>query len=246
MIESATPPSARLTAPGSATQTTLAAGRHALGLASGRDAIVYVPERGGDAPSALIVLLHGAGGSGEGILDHLAPAIEGSGAVVLAVDSRASTWDAIRAMQGGPLDVVASRPELSGFGGDVVFLNRALARVSERVAIDATRVSLAGFSDGATYALSLGLINGDVFSRIVAFSPGFVIDGDAHGRPQVFVSHGRGDRILPIDRCSRRIVPDLERRGYAVTYREFDGGHGVPDGLAREALAWAAGSPLPS
>lgn len=32
----------------------------------------------------------------------------------------------------------------------------------------------AGFSDGASYALSLGLPNGNLFSHIVAFSPGFM------------------------------------------------------------------------
>ncbi len=31
-----------------------------------------------------------------------------------------------------------------------------------------------GFSDGASYALSLGVPNGDLFTHIVAFSPGFM------------------------------------------------------------------------
>ena len=239
MIESAPPPGARLTARRSTSRTTLAAGRHALGFGSGRDAILAVPERAREGPVALIVLLHGAGGSGEGILDHLAPALDASGAAVLAPDSRASTWDAIQALQRNLLDVVQSRAGVSGIGADVVFLDRALERTYESVAVDPARVTVAGFSDGATYALSLGLINGDLFPRIVAFSPGFVIQGEPRGRPHVYVSHGRNDRVLPIDRSSRRIVPDLERRGYTVTYREFDGGHGVPDDIARDALAWA-------
>jgi predicted esterase len=54
------------------------------------------------------------------------------------------------------------------------------------------------------------------------------------------VSHGTADDILPIDRCSRRIVADLRRRGYAVTYREFTGGHQVPDEIAIEGLRWVA------
>jgi phospholipase/carboxylesterase len=211
-----------------------------LGLGSGRDAILRVPERAREGAVPLIVLLHGAGGSAAGILDHLAPALDASGAAILAPDSRASTWDAVQALQRNLLDAATSRAERGGFAADVVFLDRALETAHERVAIDSSRVTIAGFSDGATYALSLGLINGDLFPRIVAFSPGFVIPGETHGRPHVFVSHGRSDRILPIDRCSRRIVPDLERRGYTVTYHEFDGGHGVPDDIAREALAWAS------
>jgi predicted esterase len=40
------------------------------------------------------------------------------------------------------------------------------------------------------------------------------------------------------DRCSRGIVPELEQRGYTITFREFDGGHEVPDVIAHEAMAW--------
>jgi phospholipase/carboxylesterase len=55
------------------------------------------------------------------------------------------------------------------------------------------------------------------------------------GAPRFFVSHGTRDGVLPIERCSRRIVPQLERMGYGVTYREFDGGHTVPPEIALEA-----------
>jgi predicted esterase len=39
------------------------------------------------------------------------------------------------------------------------------------VAIDPARVAIGGFSDGATYALSLGLINGDLFKRVAPSHP---------------------------------------------------------------------------
>jgi len=58
------------------------------------------------------------------------------------------------------------------------------------------------------------------------------------GRPTLFVSHGRVDTVLPIATCGRRVVPSLRRRGYAVRYREFDGGHGVPRDIAAEAIDW--------
>jgi phospholipase/carboxylesterase len=47
-----------------------------------------------------------------------------------------------------------------------------------------------------------------------------------------------GDDVLPINRCSRRIVSRLRSDGYSVHYREFFGGHTVPDSIAREAEAW--------
>jgi enterochelin esterase-like enzyme len=94
------------------------------------------------------------------------------------------------------------------------------------------------FGADATYALALGLLNGDLFTRIVAFSPGFLKPVDRHGRPRVFVSHGTRDTVLSINVGSRAIVRQLTEEGSEVTYREFDGGHEVPDAVAREAFAW--------
>ena len=232
---------ARLTARPSATKTTWAAGTHALGLGGARDAFLQVPADAGDGPLPVLVLFHGAGGSAERFLRRLAKATEALRIVILATDSRARTWDVIPGEQGTLLDIVTGHRRSAGFGPDVEFLDRALERVFQKVAGDPERIAVGGFSDGASYALSLGLTNGDLFRRIVAFSPGFIVEGEPRGRPQVFVSHGRADEILPIDRCSRRIVPVLQERGYAVTFREFDGGHEMPEALAREAISWIMG-----
>ena len=100
------------------------------------------------------------------------------------------------------------------------------------------RVAIGGFSDGASYALSLGLANGDLFTHVIAFSPGFITPAPPAGRPPIFVSHGTEDQVLGIDVTSRRIVPRLKSAGYTVTYREFTGPHTVPTPIAREALEW--------
>jgi phospholipase/carboxylesterase len=213
----------RLTARPRANVTTSVKAR-TLGLDAGRDAILQLP-KDTSSPIPLLVLLHGAGGSGEGVLRRFSTAAEEAGVAVLAPDSRGGSWDAI----GG------------GYGRDVAFLDRALARVFEDVLVDPARVAIGGFSDGASYALSLGLVNGDLFRRVLACSPGFIADGRPHGKPQIFVSHGTADQILPIDRCSRVIVPALRERGYDVNFREFDGRHEVPPDIARDGLKWVAG-----
>ena len=214
----------RLTARPRANVETSARTESALGLGSRRDAILHLPAKVTSDPLPLLVLFHGAGGSAEGVLEHLGSAPDEAGVAVLAPDSRASSWDAIR----------------YGFGPDVAFVNRALERVFDTVAVDPARIAVGGFSDGATYAVSVGLINGDLFSRVVAFSPGFIIEGTPHGTPRFFISHGEADQILPIARCGRRIVSDLRKRGYDVTFREFDGGHEIPADIARDGMKWVA------
>jgi hypothetical protein len=94
------------------------------------------------------------------------------------------------------------------------------------------------FSDGASYALSLGITNGDLFTHVLAFSLGLMAPAGRTGSPRIFVSHGVRDGVLPIDRCSRSIVPELKRGGYDVLYREFDGEHSISLEIALEAIGW--------
>jgi len=216
----------RLTArPRKGTSTSAKSDR--LGLDLERDAILRLPAAASTAPLPLLVYLHGATQRGEGMLRRIGPASDEAGIAVLAPDSRDVTWDAIR----------------GDYGRDIVFLNRALERVFETVAVDPARIAIGGFSDGATYALSLGLINGELFTHVVANSPGFVINGETHGKPRFFVSHGTSDQILPIDQCSRQIVPALRRRGYDVTFKEFDGRHELPPAIAQDAMHWFVDRP---
>jgi phospholipase/carboxylesterase len=196
-------------------------GASPLGIGSGRDGVLFLPAGyRADHPAALLVLFHGAGGAAARIVNRFRPLAEELDFVILAPDSRDASWD-IR---------------YGGFGDDVPFIDRALGKVFDQVAIDPEKVMAGGFSDGASYALSLGLTNGDLFQRLLAFSPGFSRPAKRHGKPWIFISHGTEDEILPIDATSRRIVPELKRAGYQVEYREFEGPHTVVPEIVREAM----------
>jgi phospholipase/carboxylesterase len=198
-------------------------GLQPLGLGSTRDGLLYVPAGYGEkAPAPLALTLHGAGGSAWSGISHFLHLADAAGVVLLAPESRGRTWDVL----------------VGGYGPDVEFIDRALEWTFERLALDTRRLAITGFSDGASYGLSLGLTNGDLFTHLIAFSPGFMAPATRRGKPPIFVSHGTRDRVLPIERCSRRIVPQLQHAGYQVRYREFDGPHTVPETIAREALRW--------
>jgi phospholipase/carboxylesterase len=198
-----------------------APGTQPLDLGVERPPLLHVPPGpvvGGAAP--LVVALHGAGGDAEAGLGILGDLADERGLLVLSPASRGSTWDVVT---GGP-------------GEDTALLDRALSRVFSSVPVDPRRIAVAGFSDGASYALGLGLADGDLFGHVVAFSPGFVPRTPREGRPAVFVSHGDADEVLPVELTSRRIVPALRDDGYDVTYREFAGGHTIPPEVAAEAV----------
>jgi phospholipase/carboxylesterase len=214
----------RLSARPRTVSTTMAPGFSALSMGRERDGLLYVPLAAKKGPVPLMVLLHGAGGSAQGIRRRLLESTDSIDFAVLVPDSRGPTWDAIR----------------SDYGPDIAFIDSALKVVFARVSIDPTRVSVAGFSDGASYALALGRINGDLFSRVVAFSPGFVPPSIPMGKPEVFITHGSTDPILPFDVTSHRIAPALKKAGYVVTLKQFNGGHTIPADLARVAFLWAA------
>jgi phospholipase/carboxylesterase len=177
-------------------------------------------------PAPLVLVLHGAGEDARDGLAQLRGQADEAGLVLLACSSRGPTWD-----------LILNRGH---YGPDIEAIDLALGEAFSRCAIDPERVGVGGYSDGASYALSLGLANGDLFSCVIAFSPGFLAPTGQTGSPRVFVSHGTRDGWLPIDSCSRRIVPRLERAGYKVRYREFEGGHVVPPAIAREAASWFA------
>jgi predicted esterase len=185
--------------------------------------LLYVPANyTPDHPTALALLLHGAGGVAEYALSILQGLADEHNLLLLAPASRRQTWDML----------------VDEYGPDVTLIDQALDHVFTRYNVDAARVAIGGFSDGASYALSLGITNGDLFTYIMAFSPGYMAPAREAGKPRIFISHGTRDDVLPIDACSRKIVPRLENDDYNVRYREFDGPHTVPPEMTAEAVAW--------
>ena len=194
------------------------AGVRALDAVALPDALLLVPHR--LTADALLVHFHGAGGHAARSLPAVREAAAAYGVPVLLPSSAGPTWDLLT----------------GGMGADVAALDAALAHVLPLLPVG--RVALSGFSDGASYALSLGLANGDLVEAVLAFSPGFAAPPVQVGRPRVWLSHGTADAVLPVDRCGRRVARLLRDAAYDVEYVEFAGGHVMTPDLVDSALAW--------
>jgi predicted esterase len=201
-------------------------GESRLGISSdGRDGVLYVPKSYNEStPVPLLVMLHGFAGWADEMKSTFALAEE-FGVVVIAPESRALTWG-----QAAP-----------GFDPDVKFISAAYKKVTNVINVDPDRVALGGRSDGAGYALSMGLAYGDIFNHIIVFSGGMMNTIRRKGMPRVFIAHGTDDRQMPIELTGRQYAETLKAEGYDVTYREYQGGHGTPPAVSREAFRWLVG-----
>ncbi len=220
-------PDPRLTAqPGQPTKQPVL-GRSFLELGDPRDGFMFVPQSySPDTPVPLLVALHGSASSASFWVRYEDEA-EARRMVLLAPDSRSETWDLVE----GTL------------GPDIRFIDRALAHAFDRVRVDPSRIALAGLSDGASYAISIGVSNGDLFTHLIAHSPGFFIPFDPIvGMPRIYVSHGSQDPVLPVATTRDLIVPNFQQAGYEVRYDEFDGGHEIPAEITESSLDWFLGS----
>jgi phospholipase/carboxylesterase len=227
-IFAAAPELGRLTIPSAPPTERASVGLEKLG---GRNGLLYVPPTyRANEPLPLLILLHGSRGSAAAWFSGGHPQASGSYStyadaarfIILAPEAPSETWGV------GP----------KSWGYDYVSINHAIEAAFARCAIDRNRLAIGGFSDGASYALSLGLANGDLFGNVIAFSPGYIVRAKGRGRRLLFISHGTGDNGLPIASTSRIFAAGLRKNGYNVDFQEFGGGHTVPRTIADQAVAW--------
>lgn len=197
------------------------------------DAVAYRPKSLPAGAVPLLVLLHGASGYPIGFLEAMEPVADRLGLVLLYPHSRGQTWDFI-------LNMSMDRDPWRG--RDSQLLDQSLADLFSRAPIDPHRVVLLGFSDGAGYALSLGVANPQLFSAVIALSPGIFVAPDRSDRRQrVFVAHGRSDHVLSFANTSETIVRELRGEGVDLRFRPFAGDHQIDPEALREGLEFALG-----
>lgn len=212
--------------PAQAAEPPLPAGRHALPFPEGRETVLVVPEGlEPGVPVPLLVLFHGAGGEANKVLPFFVRWARARRFLLLAPQSMFPTWDVV----------------IGGHGPDLERLETALQQVASHFVLDPAHLALAGFSDGGSYALSVGLSNGDVVSHVIALSAGFMNSLVRHGSPKVFMAHGRQDSQLPFETSARLHAQRLLEEGVDLTLLPFDGDHVILPGVVERAVEFFVG-----
>jgi predicted esterase len=182
-------------------------------------------------PAPLIVLVHPAGGNAREFLREFTRTANRRGAILLALQASGRTWTLKPDGRGG-----------ADFGPDPAALDEALGALFAQTAIDPQHVAILGFSDGASYALSVGLANAKLFRSVIALSPGTVwLPPVVDPSQRISIAHGTKDEILPFDNARRTIVPGLERAGFRPQVLWFKGEHEIDERSVEQALDHALG-----
>ncbi|NUS99494.1 MAG: phospholipase [Sphingomonas sp.] len=209
----------------------------ATGLATGETqlangAIAYRPASAPPGPLPVVVLLHGAGRNAGRFLQMLKPTADRRGLILVAPQSLGITWDWVQNMRAG---------DYSWRGPDGRRIDDSLKDLFGRAPVDPSRVVLLGFSDGASYALSLGLANSKLFTGVISLSPGMWDPPRRIDKSQrIFIAHGRRDSVLPFG-ATAKIVEDLQSERATLRFHPFDGDHQIDTPSLTEALDWTVG-----
>jgi len=203
-------------------------------------AYFYRPAGDASERRPLLLLLHGAGMSASDFIDGARAEADRCGCLLLAVQSKGATWDTVRLSRRAAFDGVTDVYRM--FGADTDRIEAALSTALRAGDADARSVLLVGFSDGASFALSLGLANRSIFRGVVAIAPGFYVEPSPTGPKQrVFIAHSPTDQVLPFERTRDDIVAPLERAGLDLRFRTFEGGHRVVPSVLAEGVDFALG-----
>ena len=176
----------------------------------------------------LFTVFHGAGRQDEMLVKACRGEPEARQAFFFVPRSVAPTWDLIA----------------GGDGEDFAFLEFAWDLIYRRYPIDPDAQCVLGYSDGASYALSLALSNPGFFDAALCWAAGFaVMDRNAVGlesrRTRVYLEYGTHDELFGFEEVALPMRERLERAGYAVEFSVDEGGRHWPSGdFQPQALDW--------
>ncbi|HUP30669.1 MAG TPA: alpha/beta fold hydrolase [Usitatibacter sp.] len=127
---------------------------------------------------------------------------------------------------------ISRLPDEGGIRESQGAVERLIAREIGR-GVDASRIVLAGFSQGGAIALQVGLRHANRLAGIVALSTylplGESLDAEASSANRatpIFMAHGTEDTIVPL-KLAELSRSELKRRGYDIEWHAYPMPHAV-------------------
>ncbi|MDQ4123523.1 MAG: alpha/beta hydrolase-fold protein [Acidobacteriota bacterium] len=192
--------------------------------------------------SPLLLLLHGFGSNEQDLISFAAYLDKrffiASARAPFTTDFGGFAWFQIRYGVGG-MEIDAKQAEESRH-----LLLKSVGELVEEHDLDAKRVYLAGFSQGAIMIYSLILTAPEKFAGAVPMSgvlPPQYLDYRAPDERlkdfPIFVSHGVYDAVLPI-KFGREAKAQLEKLPVKLDYKEYPNAHNVSEESLRDVVVW--------
>ena len=110
--------------------------------------------------------------------------------------------------------------------------------------IDASNVTLIGFSQGSILSYSIALSYPEKVQKVAAMSGYLNLDiakenyqENDFSKLRIFASHGTVDQVIPVD-WARKTPAILENLGVEITYKEYPIGHGVSPQNFYDLKSW--------
>ena len=198
--------------------------------------------------SPLLVLIHGYGSNEEDLMG-LAPYLDGRFRIVSVrgpqqLGQGGYSWFSLDITPAGLTvshdEGISSRSRLMAF----------ITGLQERYAAAGSTTYLLGFSQGATMAVSAGLVDAAGSAGVVSLSgvcvpelippDGGGVEGEAlRGKP-FLMTHGRADPVVPIQ-AGRAFHRRLQALPLDLVYREYDMGHEINHECLADLAAWLHG-----
>ncbi|HVK93172.1 MAG TPA: alpha/beta hydrolase [Noviherbaspirillum sp.] len=138
---------------------------------------------------------------------------------------------------------IARREDEAGLRKSQALVEQLIATEKER-GIPAERIMIAGFSQGCAMTLQAGLRHPEKLAGLLCLS-GYLpihatIEAERHPANHdtpIFLAHGRGDPIIPIDRAEKS-RDMLQALGYSVEWHEYMMPHSVCAEEIDDISAW--------
>lgn len=200
------------------------------------------PDSPTDGPAPAVFVLHGRGADEKDLLPVAKRLPDELAVVSLRAPDRLMggyTWYELEMPDG---DLHRSQPNADEFRRSLDLVAESVAVATEAYDLDAERIGLLGFSQGAITSLSLLLEHPDDFAWVVALH-GYLAESHTEQAPEsieskpVFVGSGSTDQVIPSKRAEAA-AERLREAGCTVESGVYRSAHGIgPDELA-DVVAW--------